>query len=130
MADTGALIDDPMDGITTRTKKEDLLERIKKLGDVLHGLRSERLTEIQQLEQRIRAKYKPNQFPQLKRVILASTEAELDEAYEFLKDFEELMPPALQRFHAGLAMLLSKADADFLNEDDAGEFPATDSAAS
>lgn len=105
-------VDDVLSQINTKTTKADLMDIITGLADKLRGQEKQRVKKLGQVEKRIREAYKPGTFPSLKRLIISAPDEELKETYTFLTEFEDLLPPTLQRFRDGLATLLKMDDAD------------------
>lgn len=101
---------DPMEGVSTRSTKEDLMERLRKAGAALRRQDRSKKAALQEIEDRIRAK--GVRTPEsLKQVIVSATEDEWKESIEFLEEFDDLLPVPLQRLVVGGHVLLGQHEA-------------------
>lgn len=64
---------DPTEGVTTKTTKDDMLDRLRKAKRVINGLDRQNKVRLQEIEDRIRAKGVPNEAD-LRQVIVSATE--------------------------------------------------------
>lgn len=106
-----AKVYDPLDGVTTKSTKDELMERLRKAAAALRRQDRESKSQLQQIEDRIRAKgaVKPET---LKQAIVSATEDEWVAAVEFLEEFDDLLPTALQRLVIGGQVLLGRVQGD------------------
>lgn len=115
-------IQDPVEGVTTRTTKDEMLGRLRQASKDLLTLKSKlskqettRLDRLQEIEQRVQKKYASRPTTTVQNVIVSGTVEELTDTAEFLDEFgREILPVMLQRLSIGLDALL-KRDA---SEDD------------
>lgn len=96
---------DPLDGVTAKTTKEDLMDRLRKAATALRRDDRTRKASLNEIEARLRAKGS-YQGADLKQVICSGTEAEWKESIEFLEEFGDLLPAGLQRLVTGGRVLL------------------------
>lgn len=101
---------DPLEGITEKTTKVDMLKRLNELADKLRGYERKRTGRLAEIEDRVRAKYKPGELPELHNVIISATIDEWADVIDFLEQFEDLLPLALDRVRAGGRILLGPKD--------------------
>jgi hypothetical protein len=107
---------DPLEGVTPRTTKEDLMDRLRRAGTELRKSDRRRKAALQEVEERIKAKA-TNQPETLRQVIVSATESEWKESIEFLEEFEDpkdgttLLPTPLQRLVVGGHVLLGHHEA-------------------
>lgn len=101
---------DPMDGVTSKTTKEELMERLRKAGAAIRRGDRQRKAALQEVEDRIRAKGVQPQV-ELQQVIVTATEDEWKQAIEFLEEFDDLLPIPLQRLVVGGHALQGQIDA-------------------
>lgn len=96
---------DPLEGVTAKTTKEDLMDRLRKAAAALRKDDRTNKASLAAIESRLRAKgtYAQNE---LKQVICSATEAEWKESVEFLEEFADLLPAALQRLVTGGRVLI------------------------
>ena len=109
---------DPMDGVTPKTTKEDLMDRLRRAAAELRKSDRRRKASLQEVEDRIRAKAADGLAPEiLCQVIVSATESEWKESIEFLEEFEDpkdgttLLPTPLQRLVVGGHVLLGHHEA-------------------
>lgn len=103
-------VNDPLEGVTTKTTKEELMSRLKDAGALLRRLDRSGKADLQAIEDRLRAKgTKPHD--DLKQVIVSATEQEWKESVEFLEEFADLLPTPLQRLVIGGRVLLGQHEA-------------------
>lgn len=105
---------DPLEGITAKTTKEELMNRLRTLATRVRKDDRAQVATLQAIEDRLRAKGTANDYD-LRQVIGVATPDEWKEAVEFLEEFEDdnLLPVALARFLAGgrtLLGLMEEAD--------------------
>lgn len=101
---------DPMEGVTTKTTKEELMERLRNAAAALRRNDRKQKAALQEIEDRIRAK--GVRTPEmLKQVIVSATEDEWKESIEFLEEFDDLLPVPLQRLVVGGHVLLGQHEA-------------------
>jgi hypothetical protein len=105
---------DPLDGISEKSTKSQILEAANKLADKVRGYERQRTSKLGEIEKRVRSKYKPGDLPNLHNVIVTSTEEEWKDVIEFLDEFDDVLPVALARIHEGGKLLLHGPD----HEDD------------
>src|SRR5258707_1170151 len=91
---------DPMDGVSTKTTKEDMMDRLRKAAAALRRNDRSQKAALQEVEDRIRAKGAPAQ-EELRQVIVSATADEWKESIEFLEEFDDLLPVPLQRLVVG-----------------------------
>lgn len=107
---------DPLEGVTKTTKKEDLMDRLRKAAAVIRRQDREKKSRLQEIEERIRAKGAVNP-DELRQAIVSATEDEWKNAIEFLEEFEgtgngdNLLPVSLQRLVVGGRVLLGQHEA-------------------
>lgn len=102
---------DPLEGISDKSTKADMLKRLNEVADRLRGIEKERTGRLGEIEARVRAKYKPGEVPALHNVVFTGTDAEMKEAVVFLEEFEDVLPTALQRLRQGGRELLDQEPA-------------------
>lgn len=101
---------DPMEGVTSKSTKEDLMERLRRAAAALRRADRSQKARLQEIEERLRAKGEVTQ-EHLKFVIVGATEPEWQDSIEFLEEFEEMLPIALQRQVLGGRVLLGQHEA-------------------
>lgn len=106
---------DPLEGVTTKTTKEDLMDRLRKAAAVIRRQDRKKKSRLQEVEERIRAKGSV-QPELLIKVICSATEEEWQATVEFLEEFEgtasdNLLPVGLQRLVQGGRVLLGQSEA-------------------
>lgn len=109
-----------LEGITPRSTKQEMLDRLQEASKMLEGLRSkltkqesDRLSKIQEIEARVRAKWESRPTEPVQNVIVSATISELEDTYQFLSEFgEELLPVPMKRLLIGSRVLLGKPLAD------------------
>ncbi len=101
---------DPLEGISEKSTKSEMLRRMNELADLVRGHEKQRTGKLAEIEDRVRAKYKPGDVPELHNVILSATIEEWADAIDFLENFEDLLPTALARVRQGGRLLLGPKD--------------------
>lgn len=103
---------DPMEGVNTKTPKEELMERLRKAAAALRKQDRTKKAKLAEIEQRLREKGAQRQ-ERLVQVIASATPDEWKEAISFLEDFEAegLLPVSLQRLAVGGRVLLGQIEA-------------------
>lgn len=99
---------DPLEGITEKSPKAKMLERLNELADRLRDHGRERTGRLAEIEARVRDKYKPGELPELHNIVFTATDDEMKEAIVFLEEFEDVLPTALARLRAGGRNLLDQ----------------------
>lgn len=112
MASATGEIYDPMEGVTGKTTKEDLLERLRKASAALRRNDRQQKARLQEIEERLKAKGM-TQPEELRQVICSATTEEWKQTIAFLEEFENegLLPIPLQRLAIGGRVLLNQIDA-------------------
>lgn len=87
-----------LEGVTPKTTKADLLERLRKAAKIITGYEDENAKKMQEIEEKVRASLKP---VTLKTVMISSTPEEWGEAVDFLENFEGYLPSSLARVREG-----------------------------
>lgn len=103
---------DPLEGITDKTTKAEMLKRLNDVADRLRGIERERTGKLGEIEERVRAKYKPGDLPELHSIVFMATDPEMKESILFLEEFEDVLPTALQRLRQGGRLLLNDDQQD------------------
>jgi hypothetical protein len=99
---------DPLEGISDKTSKADMLKRLNELADKLRDIAKARTGKLGEIEARVREKYKPGEMPELHNVVFTATDDEMKEAVSFLEEFEDVLPTALARLRQGGRQLLDE----------------------
>lgn len=102
---------DLLDGITDRSTKPELMERLRDGAALLRRSDRQRKARVQEIEDRIRAKGTVNTAV-LQQVIVSASDEEWKEAIEFLEEFDDLLPISLQRLVLGGRTLLGQIAAE------------------
>lgn len=102
-----AALYDPMEGVTTKTTKEELMERLRKAAAALRKTDRSQKAVLQEIEDRLRAKGAIN-TADLRQVIVSATDQEWNESIEFLEEFEDILPVPLKRLVIGGRVLLGQ----------------------
>jgi len=99
---------DPMEGVTGKTTKEELMDRLRRAGALIRSQDRKRKADLQEIEDRLVAKGE-NLTP-LMQCVFNATEQEWEDALAFLEEFEvkALLPTALERLAVGGRTLLGK----------------------
>lgn len=96
---------DLLDGIDANTTKAVLLERLNQAADLQRAQTRQRTGRLAEIEQRVRAKYKPGDMPELHQVIISASSEEWQHVVEFLGEWDEpgasLLPTVLARILLG-----------------------------
>lgn len=112
---------DPLEGVTAETKKDELMERLRRAAAMLRREDNQNKKRVAEIEDRLRAKYDGQSREQLKSAIVSQTEAEWKELVEFLEEFEDLLPVGGLRIVQGGRILLklipTEPDAEVKNAD-------------
>lgn len=102
---------DLLDGISEKTTKAVLLDRLRQAARKLAGFEDEKVGRLQEIEERVRAKY-AGRDNNLKQIMVSSSVEEWKEAVDFLDNFDDLLPPALARMNEGAKVLLTAGESD------------------
>lgn len=99
---------DPLEGVTPKTTKDELVDRLRKAATALRKGDRQRKATLQEIEDRLRAKAAGGDNADLMQVVGVASAAEWADAIEFLEEFEDdgLLPVALERFLVGGRTLL------------------------
>ncbi len=103
---------DPLEGISEKSTKAEMLTALNKLADKLRSHEKQRTGRLAEIEDRVRTKYRPGDVPELHNVILVATIEEWADAIDFLENFEDLLPVALSRVRQGGRILLGPKDGE------------------
>ena len=87
-----------LEGVTPKTTKADLLDRLRKAAKKIAGFEDERAAKMQEIEEKVRASLKP---VSVKTVMVSSTPDEWTEVVDFLENFEGYLPASLVRLREG-----------------------------
>ena len=87
-----------LEGVTPKTTKADLLDRLRKAAKKIAGFEDERAAKMQEIEEKVRASLKP---VSVKTVMVSSTPDEWTEVVYFLENFEGYLPASLVRLREG-----------------------------
>lgn len=87
-----------LEGITQKTTKAELMDRLRKAAKRLGVLEDENVKKMQEIEERVRATIKP---VTLITVMCSSTPEEWKEAVDFLENFDGYLPSSLARIREG-----------------------------
>lgn len=100
-------VEDVMEGLNTRTTKGELMDRLERASGIINRLRGKEVKRTAMIEERVRAKWSGKGSAQpLFQLLVQGTETEVQEAVEFLADFEDIVPHFLQRVQSGAKALL------------------------
>jgi hypothetical protein len=104
---------DPLEGVTPKTTKEELMGRLKDAAAAIRKGDRQHKADLQAVEDRIRAKYAgtAHEHEVLRQVIISATTEEWKESVEFLEEFTDLLPVPLQRLVMGGRVLLGTHEA-------------------
>ncbi len=94
-----------LEGITPKTTKADLMDRLRKAARRLAGYEDENVARMQAIEEKVR---RSARVYDLRQVVVSSTNEEWKETLEFLNEFEECLPPSLARFRDGVHVLVQE----------------------
>lgn len=104
--------EDILAGITEKSTKAELLSKLREAARRLAGREDDRIARMQELEERVRAKFAGN-TPDLRSVTIMGTPEEYTEMVDFLENFEDIMPVAMHRILAGAKSVTeNNVDAD------------------
>ena len=92
--------DDLLADVTAKTTKAQLLGKLREAVRRLHGREDERVGRMQELEEKVRARFTGVE-PDIRSVTVMCTPEEFVEMSDFLDNFEDIMPMALHRLQAG-----------------------------
>jgi len=106
-----------LEGITPKTTKADLMDRLRKGARKLAGYEDERVGRMQEIEERVRATHKSPD--DLRQLIVLATNDEWKETLEFLNEFEDCLPSPLARFREGVRVLASEEGIEIKEKEDA-----------
>lgn len=98
---------DPLEGVSAKTTKDDLMARLRKAATALRKEDRTRKSGLQEIEERLKAK---GQVPRdnLRQVIASATISEWNETIQFLEELEAYLPVGLQRLLMGGKVLLEQ----------------------
>lgn len=94
---------DPREGITTKTTKAEMMERLNKLADMFESQQKKDRNKLAKMQKDLRKKWAGRATQSsLLSVVLSGTDEEWKETLEFLEDAQELVPEPLRRLLIGL----------------------------
>lgn len=97
---------DLMEGITSKTKKDDLVERLKEAGRRLGRYEKTEKTQMRAIEKRVR---EANRRPEeLRQIVLLGTRDDWKETLDFLNQWGDYLPPSLARLREGVSVLAAE----------------------
>lgn len=107
---------DFLDGITGKTKKEDVVARLKDAAAMVSRLLGEKAkasdehaARMQKIIADVRVRHAAaNGLGTQIQVLFGATHEEWEATQEFLADLEEVLPATLQRLHQGVKVLLDE----------------------
>lgn len=124
------MVSPALEGINERTPRYELLQRVRELAAELatrdqqdaNNLDS-KIAKLQEIEERVRASWVPNAMD-IKHISIGATEEEWRASYDFLDNWADFLPRALQNMQMGIEILLnggaaSAGDEEDLDADDA-----------
>jgi hypothetical protein len=91
-------VTDVLEGISQKTTKADLMDRLRKAARRIGVLEDENVKRMQEIEEKVRASLKP---VKLVTVMCSSTPEEWKEAVDFLENFDGYLPSSLARVREG-----------------------------
>src|SRR4051812_46206933 len=107
---TQAAPEDPLEGVTARTTKSELFDRLGRAGKKIARLQAKDLSRTKDIEDRVREKWASRQRSDLFQIIVQGTEEEAKEAAEFIADLSDeqgsVAPHMLQRLAVGIEALM------------------------
>lgn len=89
-----------LEGITEKSTKAQLLDRLRDAAKRLAGQEDARVAKLQEIEERVRAKYTATNTD-LRQVLCTATKQEWQEIIDFFENFGDVLPPVLKRFNDG-----------------------------
>lgn len=110
MTTTAAPTEDYLAGVTQKTSKAELIDRLEKATEVIREQHRNEASRLRQIEQRVRRTWAGRKWTggDLMQVIVQGSEDELKEAVEFMADLEDVLPPTLQRLLIGARTLIDQ----------------------
>lgn len=102
---------DPLEGVSTKTTKEELMNRLREAAAKLRIADRTQKAKLQEIEDRLRAKSAGTAPEALRQVIVSATTEEWVTSVEFLEEFGDLLPPPLARLVIGGRVLLGQVEA-------------------
>lgn len=104
-------VEELMTGISSKTTKEELTSRLRKMATLARKGEREKMTRLQEIEERLRSQMQDAPDYELRQVIVNGTMQEWAEMEMFLSEFHEpdkpsLLPPSLQRLLIGARVML------------------------
>jgi hypothetical protein len=87
-----------LEGVTTKTTKDDLLKRLRKAAKLIAGYEDANVAKMQEIEEKVRSSLKP---VTVKTVMCSSTPQEWAEVVDFLDNFDGFLPSSLVRIREG-----------------------------
>lgn len=96
-----------LEGVTTATTKAQLLDKLREADRQLQGVQDARVGQLQELEERLRAKFQAARRD-TRQILLVADVDELTTAIDFLENFEDLLPSALARVYDGMCIVTGK----------------------
>lgn len=111
MAKTSKLsADDPLAGITTKTTRPQLMERLKELAKRVQQTpdTASSTHSFDEVKKRVKAKGTPGVTTNYQTVIVLATDQEWGDTSNFLKEFDGFLPAPLQRLLTGWEALVAE----------------------
>lgn len=96
-----------LEGLNERAPRSEMLRIARLLAGKIHAQEDARLGRMQEIEERVKRDYAGRQET-LVQIIATSSEAEWNDAIDFLDNWQELLPVALYRVYDGARMALGK----------------------
>jgi len=108
---TSTAAENLLEGITSKTTKEELTQRLRRAATLLRKGERAKATRLQEIEERLRANVQDAPDYELRQVIVNGTLDEWREMEQFLSEFHEpdkptLLPTSLQRLLIGARVML------------------------
>lgn len=97
---------DPLAGVTEKTKKEDLMARLRAAAAALKSRDRAAARDLASIEARLQERYKSQDREPLLQALVSGTKAEWVEAVDFLGEWGDHLPAALSRILVGGQTLL------------------------
>lgn len=101
---------DPLEGVTTKTTKDELMEILRKTAALLRRGENQKKKRLAEIEDRITKKREAagTTTQELRQAIFSMSDPEWTETIEFLEEFEDLAPVGVQRLIVGGRVLLGQ----------------------
>lgn len=106
-----ATASDPLEGVTSKTTKDELMERLRKAAAALRRDAKQKRKRLDEVEDRLAAKREASigsYGQELRQAIFSMTDEEWTELIEFLEEFEDLSPVGVRRLIVGGRILLGQ----------------------